>query len=202
MEFKLLYKRLEQAKYYVFTFEDALAFFPDETKTNLKRMLFRWKSKGWLSALKKGVYELTYPRDFNIPDMYVANRLYEPSYVSLETALSAYSVIPEVSMAVTSISTKATRRLKNKHGLFVYHTVNPSAYTGYRIQKQNGIDIRIAEPEKALVDYLYFKTYRGENLDFAQERLDKAAIRRLNKKKLNRYAGLYGLDLKELYAYL
>jgi len=202
MEFQQLYKKLERNNYYVFSFEDMLAFFPGETKANLKRMVFRWKGKGWLSALKRGLYELTYPRDFNIPDMYIANRLYSPSYVSLETALSNYSIIPEVSMAVASITTKPTRRFKNKHGLFIYHTAIPSAYSGYYIEKQAGLDILIAEPEKALVDYLYFKTYRGQKIDFAQERLDRSVILRLNRKKLNRYAKLYNLNLKELYAYL
>jgi len=202
MEFQQLYKALERGKYYVFSFEDVFAFFPGENKTNLKRMVFRWKEKGWLIALKRGLYELTYPRDLNIPDMFIANRLYGPSYVSLETALSNYSVIPEVSMAVTSVTAKPTRRFKNKHGLFLYHTVTTSAFCGYYIERQEGFDIHIAEPEKALVDYLYFKTYRGKSIDFDQERLDRAVIRRMNRKKLNRYAKLFHLNLKGLYAYL
>jgi predicted transcriptional regulator of viral defense system len=202
MKFQKLFKILHKHKMYVFTFEDALMFFPEETRQNLKRMVQRWKKQGRLESLKRGLYELTYPDDQHIPDMFIANYLYNPSYVSLETALSNYSIIPEVSMAVTSISAKPTRRFKNKHGLFVYHTVKPAAFTGYYIQKQAGFDIHIAEPEKALVDYLHFKTYRSGKIDFAQERLDKGSIRRLNKKKLNKYAKLYNLNLKELYAYL
>jgi len=203
MKFKDLYRVLEKNRYYAFSYEDILAFYPSEKKGTLKELLCRWKQKGWIYALKKGLYELMYPYDFNIPDMYIANRLYEPSYVSLETALSNYSIIPEAAMAVTSVTTKATRRFKNKHGLFTYRTVKPLAFTGYYLQKQNDFPVRIAEPEKALVDFIYFKNHRNSGFNLSQERLDKDIISRLSKGKLRKYACLYNIDLEEkLYAYL
>ena len=202
MNFKDLYRVLEKNRYYIFSQDDILSFYQNEKKYNLKRMISRWKGKGWIYSLKKGLYELTYPKDFNIPDMYIANRLYNPSYVSLETALSNYSIIPEVSMAVTSISTKPTRRFKNKYGLFIYRTVKPDAFAGYYVEKYGIFDILIAEPEKALVDYLYFKRYSRERLNLKDERMDKDVISRLKKKKLNKYAKLYHLNLEEFYAYL
>jgi len=202
MNFKELYKTIEKNKYYVFSYEDILSFYPGAVKNSLKKALYTWKKKRWVYALKKGLYELTYPMDFNIPDMHISNKLYSPSYISLETALSNYSIIPEVSMAVTSIATKPTRRFKNKHGLFIYHTVKPEAFTGYYVEKQGSFDILIAEPEKALIDYLYFKTYRNKKLNLEDERLDRGIISKLNKRKLKKYAALYNLSLKELYAYL
>ncbi|MEW5758613.1 MAG: hypothetical protein AB1755_03970 [Candidatus Omnitrophota bacterium] len=198
MKFHDLYGKLEQNKYYLFSFKDTLAFFPKENKINLKKMISRWKEKGWLTALKKECYELSYPRDFNIPDFYIANRLYAPSYVSLETALSNYSIISEVAMSVTSVTTKSTRKFKNKHGLFTYRTVKPEAFCGYYVEKQGNFDIFIAEPEKALVDYLYFKTYRNKKFNFEEERLDRDIISNLKKKKLDKYAQIYKLNLKEL----
>jgi len=134
--------------------------------------------------------------------MYIANKLYSPSYVSLETALSDYSIIPEVAMSVTSITTKPTRRFKNKHGLFIYRAVRPEAFTGYLVRRHGTFDILIAEPEKALVDYLYFKAYRNKNYDFSEARLDKDAVSRLNKKKLKKYAELYKMDRRVIHAYL
>lgn len=202
MNFKELYRTIEKNKYYVFSYEDIISFYPQERRNSLKKLLYTWKNKGWVYALKRGLYELTYPKDFIIPDMYISNRLYSPSYVSLETALSNYSIIPEVSMAVTSITTKPTRRFKNKHGLFIYHTVKPEAFTGYYVEKQGSFDTLIAEPEKALIDYLYFKTYHNKKLNLEDERLDRGIISKLNKRKLKKYADLYNLSLEELYAYL
>ncbi len=202
MNFKDFYKTAEKNKYYILSHKDVLSFFPHEKRSNLKQLIHRWKEKKWIYSLKKGLYELTYPSDIAIPDMYIANKLYSPSYVSLETALSDYSIIPEVAMSVTSITTKPTRRFKNKHGLFIYRAVRPEAFTGYLVRRHGTFDILIAEPEKALVDYLYFKAYRNKNYDFSEARLDKDAVSRLNKKKLKKYAELYKMDRRVIHAYL
>lgn len=202
MNFYDIYKTLEHERYYIFSSEDISLFYPKEKKHNLSKLIYRWKKKGWVYPLKNGLYELTYPEVFNIPDMYIANRLYSPSYISLETALSNYSIIPEVSMAVASITTKPTRRFRNRHGLFLYRTLRPQFFTGYYIEKEGRFDILIAEPEKALMDYLYFKTYRSRRLDLTQERLDKDALAKLSRKKMEKYAKLFNLNIKELYAYL
>jgi len=202
MEFKELFKTIEKHRYYVFSHNDLLSFYPDEKKSCLKKAVYRWKRRGWISPLRRGVYELTYPKDFHIPDLYIANHMYGPSYISLETALSHYSIIPEVSMTVTSVTTKPTRKFRNRHGLFIYRTVKPAAFAGYYIEKQGGFDVFIAEPEKALVDFLHFKTYRNKKFDYGDERLDRDALSRLKTKKIKTYAKPYGLDLKGLYAYL
>ena len=147
MRFESLLKTLERNRFYVFSFNEILIFYPEEKRYNLKRMIARWKKKGRLNTLKRGLYELAYPKDVMLPDMYIANKLYGPSYVSLETALSNYSIIPEVCMAVTSITTKTTRRFRNKHGLFVYSAIQANAFRGYFIEKQRGFNILMAEPE-------------------------------------------------------
>lgn len=191
MKFEAFYQVLEKNKLYVFSPEDIRTFYPQENRSNIKQLLYRWLKKGWIYSLKKGLYELTYPRDFVIPDLFIANKLYNPSYVSLETALSHYSIIPEVSMAVTSITTKPTRRFKNKHGLFIYHTVKPVFFRGYHTAKYGNFEVFMAEPEKALIDYIYFKTYRNKKFDPAAERLDREVISKLNQKKLSKYTQLY-----------
>lgn len=202
MDFKELYRAVEAHRYYIFSYQDLLSFFPGETRENLKTMLHRWARKGWVSPLKKGLYELTYPKDFGLPDLFVANKLYGPSYVSLETALSHYSIIPEVAMSVTSITTKPTRRFRNTHGLFLYRSVQPCAFTGYSVERQNGFEVLIAEPEKALVDYLYFRRYRGGGANLKEERVSRTAVSKLNRKKMERYAKIYRLTMKEYHAYL
>lgn len=203
MKFENLFRLLTEKKFFVFSFGELCAFYPHEKPDSLKKYLFRWKNNGWLSSLRKGLYELTFPDDLKIPDMFLANKIYSPSYVSLETALSNYGIIPEVSMSVVSVTSKPTRRFKNRHGLFLYRSIQPKAFCGYRIEKQNGFDILTAEPEKALVDYLYFNTIRGNKFDFDAERMDRKKIKKLKNKTMAAYASIYGLDLKEiLYAHL
>ncbi|MBI3602527.1 MAG: hypothetical protein HY209_06530 [Candidatus Omnitrophica bacterium] len=198
MRFQDTYKELIEKKYYLFSFEDLCVFYPKEKRSNLRQYVSRWKNQGWIGSLRKGLYELTYPQSRSVPDFFIANKMYAPSYVSLETALSYYSIIPEVSMAVTSVTSKTTRRFKNSHGLFIYRSVRSQALRGYIIEKHNGLDVLIAEPEKALVDYLYFKTLRGGTFDQKAERIDQKRVKQLNKKKLEGYAKIYHLDVKGL----
>lgn len=195
MDYKELLTALQRHNFVIFSYKDVRAFFPRESLSAVRKELYRWNKKGWIRTLKNGIYEPVLLANSTYPDFYLANRLYSPSYVSLEAALSYYSIIPEVSMAVTSVSTKPTRSFKNEHGLFIYRTIRPRAFTGYYIEKMGGIDVLIAEPEKALVDFLYFKRREGEALDFEQERFDKAKLARMSRKKLKLYAGLFNLDL-------
>jgi predicted transcriptional regulator of viral defense system len=146
---------------------------------------------------------MSFPNRLSLSDMYLANKIYAPSYVSLETALSHYSLIPEVAIAVTSITSKPTRQFKNSHGLFIYRSIQPKAFCGYTIENHNGFDVLIAEPEKALLDMLYFKTLRTAAFDVESLRLDKKRVSRLNRKKVNMYSLIYGMDAGDiLHAYI
>jgi predicted transcriptional regulator of viral defense system len=203
MRFSDIFKALEKNGYYIFSLDDLSLFYPDDSRANLTKLVYRWRKKGWIRSLKRGLYELKYPDEITIPDVYIANRLYGPSYVSLETGLSHYGILPEVSMAVTSITTKITRRFKNFHGLFIYRSVKPVAYSGYHIERLRSFEVLFADPEKALVDYLYFRRRDfGPAFDIAELRMDASAIRDLSRRKLNRFAKQYKIDLEVLYAQL
>lgn len=135
-----------------------------------------------------------------IPDYHIANRLYEPSYVSLDSALSHYQILPETAAQVTSVTTKPTRRFLNAHGLFLYFTVRPKAYTGYVLARLQGVAVRLADPEKAVMDRLYAGLRRGEGLEQISSRWDHRALADLDSNRLIYYASLFGsaqIRLKE-----
>lgn len=142
---------------------------------------------GLLLRLKKGLYTLkTDPPS----EREIANKLYRPSYISLAYALAYYNILPEMPYQVTSATTKPTRVFTNTSTVFSYYTIKKEAFTGYMLQKEGDRTFLIADPEKALVDYVYFATLgRGPSLD----RLD---ISSLNKEKAIEYAKLY--DRKSL----
>ena len=122
-----------------------------------RNQLSRWTKKGALVPLKKGMYAFPPDDATAAPEiLYVANRLYEPSYVSLEYALSLYELIPEYVPVVTSVTTRKTMFFKNALGNFSYQRVVPGAFRGFRQEKQ-GRDrqVFVAEPEKAVLDFLY-----------------------------------------------
>lgn len=123
----------------------------------MRNQLTRWQKRGLIIRLKRGIYALNKrDRKVNPSRFFLANQLLWPSYVSLESALSYYGLIPEAVADVTSVSTKKTSRFTNSAGRFIYQRVKPEAFRGYRSYKDEaGLECLIAEPEKAVVDFLY-----------------------------------------------
>ncbi|MBI4431650.1 MAG: hypothetical protein HY587_08075 [Candidatus Omnitrophica bacterium] len=192
MEYLTFSSQIKKHKLLIFTLRDVKNLFPNEHEKTIKNNLSRWVSKGYCGRLRRDLYEFTEPgSDRDIPDLYVANRLYEPSYVSLETALSFYSIIPEVASAVTSLTTRPTRAFRNKYGSFYFRTCKPEAFLGYHIVSYEGFKVTMAVREKALADFIYYRLRSGLTLNLSEERLDKKILRRLNWKKVLRYGSYF-----------
>ncbi len=124
----------------------------------IRNQLNRWHKSGKIICLRKGMYVLN-DQDrrppFNL--CHIANRLYEPSYVSCEYALSYYGFIPEGVWTLTSVTTRKTQRFKNKFAHFDYRHIKAQAFRGFKQVGEDGYPIFMAEPEKAIVDFVYFK---------------------------------------------
>ena len=115
---------------------------------------------GLLKRLKPGTYTIkTDPPD----EKEIANALYKPSYISYDYALSYYQLIPEFVYQITSATTKPTRLFTYDSLAFGYYTIKKDAYTGFVLKEEKGRTFYIAQPEKAVVDYLYALSlgYRG-----------------------------------------
>lgn len=126
------------------------------------RRLFEWQQKGYLEKLANRWY-----RFCDIPleeamSWFIANRIYQPSYISLETALSYYGVIPEGVFTVTSITTNKTRGIQTPSGFYQYRAMKPMLFFGYSVIRKNDRPILLADLEKALLDYLYFHPEMAE----------------------------------------
>jgi len=135
--------------------------------------------------IRNGLYAL---RADQPQEEVIANRLYAPSYISFEYALNRYGVIPEIVYAVTSATTRITREFVVDNRFFTYSHIKKQVYRGYKTEKIGGVTVLIAEPEKALADYLYFVDLKRKTLN---ERLN---VRKLKKKAIMEYAGLFGRE--------
>jgi len=183
---------LRRKKMGIFTFEDMKCLFPKESTQTIKNNFTRWVAKRYIRRLRRGLYELVEPRvEFKTSDLYVANRLYIPSYVSLETVLSMMSIIPDVAMGVTSVTTRPTRAFKNMYGAFFYRSCKKNCFTGYKLMSYEGVKVLIADTEKALVDFLYYRLRESLVLNFEEERFNKTILKKINWRKALAYAGLF-----------
>ncbi|MFH1235329.1 MAG: hypothetical protein V1685_00120, partial [Parcubacteria group bacterium] len=137
---------------------------------------------GLFLKLRNNFYML---KDSSPSHYFIANKLYEPSYVSLETALSHYGIIPEVVYATTSVTSKISREFTTPMGMYTYQRIKLPAFTGYGLQEVDGSKVFIADPEKALADYLYFVDLRKVSLN------DRLELRNINKAALTQYVRLF-----------
>lgn len=155
--------------------------------------------KGELTTLKKGLYIPGPNINVRKPEPFlVANHLWGPSYVSLETALSYWSFIPERVYEISSVTIKATKTYKTDIGRFSYlHTVLPYYSFGIRsIQLTPRQVILIASPEKALCDKLImtsgvFLRSIKQTQEFLIDdlRLDENKLQELNLKEMLTWLG-------------
>jgi len=171
----------------IFTPQDFQRIF-GVSRLRTKYFLKEYTRGGLLLRLKNGLYALkTDPP----PEEEIANRIYRPSYLSFEYALAAHNILPEMPYSVTSATTRTTRAFSVGDKTFSYSTIKRPAYAGYAPARRAGRTVLIAEPEKALVDYLYFVSLGRKPRN---DRLNTAG---LDRQKVLGYAGLYqraGLD--------
>ena len=121
----------------------------------------------FLLRLKKGVYLSS----FNPPDSFeIANAMYTPSYISLESALNYYGILPQFPYSVTSVSPKKSKKILIDEKEFEYVQISHKLYWGFRREVQT----IIASPEKALLDMIYIASKGLRRIEF--EELDYSVV--------------------------
>jgi uncharacterized protein YifN (PemK superfamily) len=118
-----------------------------------KNKISDMKKNGELIRLKKDLYV---NNNVAISKELIANHLYGVSYISLETALSYYGMIPERVYAVRSMTTKRAKTFSSPLGNFEYKTI-PLDYFCIGLQQEiikNQYAFLIATPTKAVCDMI------------------------------------------------
>ena len=105
LTFLFVQEKLKDERIKIFSVFDFQKIFKVKYET-AKKWISRYQKKGYLIKAKKGLYFLKEnpPLDFEL-----ANRLYQPSYVSFESALSFYEMLPETVYQITSATTRKTK---------------------------------------------------------------------------------------------
>ena len=121
-------------------------------------MIKRALAKGEVLGVRRGLYCLA-PRFQKRPVSVfaLAQRVYGPSYVSLETALAFHGWIPEAVHACTCVSLRKAKEYRTPLGVFSYRRVpQETLYTDVaRSEDPDGNVFFMASPIKALADYVY-----------------------------------------------
>lgn len=151
-----------------------------------------WQKKGHIIQVKRGLYAFTEYKD-QLSAFQLAQPIYSPSYISLESALSEYGLIPEFVPSTTSVTTRANRTFSNSFGSFYFRHLKQDLFWGYvSVTTQSG-NYFLAEPEKAVLDYLYLNSRMIKNdADLEEIRINYDEFnQRIEKKKIFKYAQAY-----------
>ncbi len=156
------------------------------------RRLYEWQKRGYLEKIANNFYYFT-NKDLSESDInFIANRLCEPSYLSLEFALSYYSLIPEAVFWRTSITSRKTKNVISKLGNFSYKKMKRELFFGYNIIESRGVSFKIAEPEKAILDLLYLRHDLKNKDDMEELRINKERYNEImSQEKLNEYKEIF-----------
>jgi predicted transcriptional regulator of viral defense system len=168
---------------------------------DVRKQLSRWVRAGRLYQLRRGLYALAPPFQKVKPHPFlVANRLVRGSYVSCQSALAYFGLIPEYVPVVTSVTAGRPGHRETPLGTYDFRHVKPELLRGYRlVDLSRGQRAFLATPEKALLDLVhlqpggdapaYLQELRLQNL----ERLDLEELRQQAEQagspKLRRAAG-------------
>ncbi|MDO4496734.1 MAG: hypothetical protein Q4B58_02710 [Bacteroidales bacterium] len=114
------------------------------------------EAAGKVIRLKKGLYVVD-PKISRVPlsTELIANHLYAPSYVSMQTALRYYGLIPEAVYTTQSMTLKHTRSFDTPIGRFEYQMMSREAFhIGVTSINKQSYAFLMATPEKALCDLI------------------------------------------------
>ena len=183
-------------------FESALLLAGRVDVNDVHRQLSRWSATGRVVQLRRGVYALGRPYRKSEPHPFVvANLLAHGSYVSMESALAYYGLIPEHVPLVTSVTVARPARFETPLGRFEFRHVHERLLFGYQsVEVAAGQSAFVATPEKALLDLAHLRPgaatprfvegLRLQNLDrINRDELARLAAR-ASRPKLRRFAEL------------
>ena len=120
-------------------------------KDHASRLLSRLSNTGHIARVKRGLWAFPERLDPLLLPEYLTAPF--PSYISLQSALHYHGMISQIPAITYSVSPARTRVYKTPLGTFSIHHVTPSFFSGYETVGKSGI--KIATPEKALVDFFY-----------------------------------------------
>jgi len=146
--------------------------------------LKRQETKGLVERVSNKIYINKLAKEFSQRDLLSVLR--PDSYVSLESALSEYGVTSQIPRVLTCVSPKYVRNIKSQTVNISFRKLKRDLFWGFGQKKTRYGIYNLAAPEKALLDWIYFR--RTENLPLD---MDEFVLSELDRTQLLEYAKRY-----------
>ena len=188
-------KALARTKTGIFTFGDVLTWLPNATHAAVYAHIQRAFKSGEVIQVRRGLYNLSHSVFPSLVSTEVlANLIYGPSYVSLESALAYHGWIPEAVRNCTSVTSGRPKHFNTPHGRFSYVRIKQTPLmAGVLCAESPQGTCLVATPLKALVDMV-----AARGLDWTDSRPLVSSLRiepedmdKLSSEDFNMLEGVY-----------
>ncbi len=161
-------------------FETGLLLAGNVDPNDVRRQLSRWLNAGKIRQLRRGLYTLAPPYQQVAPHPFlIANALVRGSYVSGQSALAYYGMIPEYAPRTLSVTPS---RSAQWDGRFIFRHLDSHLFFGYQsIELSQGQHAFVALLEKSLLDLAHY-TPKSDSVGF----LSQLRLQNLERLDLNR----------------
>jgi predicted transcriptional regulator of viral defense system len=173
-----LLEKLNSLNKTFYTINDVLTI-ANQSRQTTRVALSRLVKRGELQRLIKNIY---IPKNKVVDLEAVAEQIDAGSYLSFESALSRYGILSQIPYTITMATTKKSKIFTIGEQQIVYRKIKPELFGGYIIEN----NLRLATPEKALLDMLYLIS-RGK-VFMSLDELDLSVI---NKRLLSQMVEKY-----------
>lgn len=152
-------------------------------------------ARGALIHVRRGLYVFAERyRRFPLDLFALAQKIYGPSYISLESALAFHGWIPEAVPIVASASSRRSRTYETSLGTFTYgHIPCEPFLAGVSLVSTKDDSFFMASPLKALTDFVYLfkKEWRGIQPLLISLRIEEEVLRETTTNELELLAAVY-----------
>jgi predicted transcriptional regulator of viral defense system len=143
----------------ILTFADLAAFLPGKSDAARRTFITRLVDAGWLVRIKRGVFqiaEMSSLGTLSISRFAVAQIIVPDSYVSFEAALQYWGLYDQLPAAVVSVALQQHKPMVVEGIRYRYVKTTEAYYYGWQTVEISHRQVRVAYPEKAMIDMLQF----------------------------------------------
>jgi len=149
-----------------------------------RNALRRYESRGLVEHISNKVYINKLNQQFSVREL--VNVLRPDSYISLESALVERGIISQTPAILTCVTAGYPKTFRSASVTIVYRKISKELFWGFEQKTTRYNTYCIAEPEKALLDWIYLNRQEG-----LPTPLDEFNLQFLDAHKLRSYAAKF-----------
>lgn len=183
--------------------EQIKTILPDYSYDEANQRIKLLAKRGWLVRIKRGSYAVASLESHSFADIspLVLAQIFIPdSYVSFEFALNNYGIFDQLPNKVTSVTPLKSKNYTFQNLDYKFVKAKPEMMIGFNELKINNHLSKVADIEKALIDFLHFRK-DIYTIDLVKEKLDEAKAS-IDLVKLSNYSNPYPEALKRRLGFL